>query len=81
MINILEFCGFGCSGERYYVADVGHARDKEQQALETEAETAVRAGTEAAGIEVPPEVGGVHTELCYACVELLEGGFAAHGDQ
>ena len=46
--------------ERDDVADVGHAGDEQQQALETEPESGVRGGTVFAGLQVPPDVGYIN---------------------
>ena len=59
------------SGEWYDVADVLHAGDEEDESLESESESGMRAGAPSAGVEIPPEVGLVHLSLVDLCHELV----------
>ena len=67
----LKLGGLGGAGEGDDVADVGHAGDEEQEALEAEAEAGVGAGAEAACVEVPLHARAVHAELVHAGGELV----------
>ena len=73
---MLKFAVFGGTRERDDVADVGHARNEQQQALESQAESAVRAAAEAAGVDVPLEVAAAHLQLVDAALQFLQVGFA-----
>ena len=79
---VSEFCVVGGAGEGYYVADVCHARNEQYQALESQAETAVGYGAEAAGIEIPPHVFHGDVKLVDAGHKLVVVGltFAAADD-
>ena len=70
--NILIFCVFRCSREWDDVTDVGHTCHEEQQPLEAKAETAVRAASEPAGIDVPLKVIPAHLQFVNACFKFLE---------
>ena len=72
----LKFCVVGCSREWYYIADVGHAGDEQHEAFETETETAVRHGAEAARVEIPPHVLHRYAEFLDASEEFVVVGFA-----
>ena len=52
--QVLEFRVLRVTRERNHVADVGHTGDEQQQAFETETETAVGRRAETAGVEIPP---------------------------
>ena len=47
---------FGGSGEGNHIADVLHARDKKDKALEAQPKAAMGAGAETASVEIPPHV-------------------------
>ena len=64
----LELRSLWSTWERNDVADVLHTRHEEDKTLETEAETSVRARTEATGIEVPPHI--LHWDV--ASLNLVE---------
>jgi len=56
----LELGVLGSAREGDDIADVLHARDEEDEALEAEAEACVGAGAPSACVEIPPEMGHVH---------------------
>ena len=72
----LEFGVAGGAGEGDDVANVGHARHEEHQALEAKAEAAVGHGAEASGVEIPPHVLHGYVELLDACEQLVVVGLA-----
>ena len=51
-----ELCRFRRSWEGYHVADVLHARNEEDEPLETESEASMGAGAVLSGVEIPPHV-------------------------
>ena len=53
---LLELAVLGCAGEGNHVTDVLHACHEENQALETETETAVGAASVLARVEIPPHI-------------------------
>ncbi len=52
----LEISCLWSTWERNHVADILHAGDKQDEALETETETAVRTTAIATGVEIPPHI-------------------------
>ncbi len=71
LVAALELGGLRGAGEGDDVADVGHAGDKEQQALEAQAEAGVRAGAVATRVEVPPHVLHRDVEFLDAAHQLV----------
>src|SRR6266540_5478462 len=63
-------------GEGNDITDIGHPRDGHQEALEPEAETGVRYGTESSNVEIPPVVLSIHTRFLHPPFEPLEAFFA-----
>ncbi len=69
--HLLEFGVLRITRERNHVPDIGHAGDEQQKAFKAESETAVRCGTETAGIEIPPIGLFGHVQLVDAVQQLV----------
>ena len=55
-VFVLELSVFRGTREWYYVTNIAHARDEQQQSFETEPESAMRSGSPSSGVEVPPYI-------------------------
>src|SRR5690606_28832925 len=65
----------GCAWVRDHVADVSHTCSEQYQALKSESESAVYAGTKSAGIEIPPELLFVNIQSLHFLLQHVQALF------